>query len=41
LKHGKPLMASASGGKTAEVDEHGEAITDESVGEDQNNAASH
>ncbi len=41
LKHGKPLMASASGGKTAEVDEHDEAITDESVGEDQNNAASH
>ena len=41
LKHGKPLMASPHGHRPAAVNENGEAITDEGVGEDQNNTASH
>jgi arylsulfatase A-like enzyme len=41
LKHGKPLMASEGRHAPAAVTEDGAAITDEGVGADQNDAASH
>jgi arylsulfatase A-like enzyme len=41
LKHGKPLMASEDGHGAVLVKEDGHAITDEGVGEDENNEGSH
>jgi arylsulfatase A-like enzyme len=41
LAHGKPLIATEGGAAAVKVDEHGESITDEDAGEDQNIAPSH
>ena len=41
LAHGKPLMASEDGNGPVMVEGDGHSITDEGVGEDENNAASH
>jgi arylsulfatase A-like enzyme len=41
LAHGKPRMASEDGKGPVMVDDDGHSITDEGVGEDENNAASH
>ncbi|HTQ50134.1 MAG TPA: arylsulfatase [Candidatus Acidoferrales bacterium] len=41
LKHGKPLMASENGHGPILVDENGEAITDEGVGDDETSPDSH